>query len=194
MPPKPKCTREQIIAAALEITAQQGAQALTAKELGRALQTSTTPIFTVFRSMQEVQSAVREAAMARFEAYAHRTAPELPPFKQVGIQMILFAKEQPRLYQLIFMSPNQGVTRFESILPLLGGVADECLAALCRDYGLTDAQARELFEHCWIHTFGIGVLCATETCDFSFEQISAMLTQDFTAMLALLRSGDSQKT
>ena len=58
MPPKAKFTKEQITKAALCVVSEKGAQALTAKELGAALGTSTTPIFTVFNSMQEVQDAV----------------------------------------------------------------------------------------------------------------------------------------
>ena len=45
-----------------------------------------------------------------------------------------------------------------------------------------------LFQHVWIHTFGIGTLCATGVCDFSDDQISEMLTQDFTAMMMLMKS------
>ena len=104
MPPKAKFTKEQITKAALGVVSEKGAQALTAKELGAALGTSTTPIFTVFNSMQEVQDAVMLAAMERFEEYAHKVSYMGPVFKQVGMQMILFAKEEPKLYQLIFMS------------------------------------------------------------------------------------------
>lgn len=187
MPPKPKYTKEQIVAAALRIVSQQGAAALTAKELAHALNTSTTPIFTVFDSMQDVQDEVRRAAMQRFEAYAHTKRVDIPVFKQVGMQMISFAREEPRLYQLIFMSANSGVTPFDDHYAYLGGVADECLHAIQTDYALSAADASALFEHVWIHTYGIGALCATGMCDFSQEQISEMLTQDFTAMMLLLK-------
>lgn len=187
MPPKPKYTKDQIVAAALGVVSQKGIDALTAKELGRALHTSATPIFTVFNSMQEVQEEVKLAAMARFEAYAHRAGEEMPLFKQVGMQMILFAREEPQLYRLVFMSQNSGVDSFDGIYAHLGSVADECLDAIRADYGLSTDDARALFEHSWVHTFGIATLCATGMCDFSHEQISRMLTQDFTAMMTLLK-------
>ena len=50
-------------------------------------------------------------------------------------------------------------------------------------------QWQTLFEHVWIHTFGISALCATGMCNFSHEQIAEMLTQDFTAMMMLMKSG-----
>ena len=189
MPPKAKFTKEQITKAALGIVSEKGAQALTAKELGAALGTSTTPIFTVFNSMQEVQDAVMLAAMERFEEYAHKAAHLGPVFKQIGMQMILFAKEEPKLYQLIFMSSISEAQTFDDIYAHLGSLADECLDVLQKDYDLSKADAKTLFEHVWIHTFGIGALCATGMCDFSHEQIAQMLTQDFTAMMMLMKSG-----
>ena len=191
MPPKTKFTKEQITKAALGVVSEKGAQALTAKELGAALGTSTTPIFTVFNSMQEVQDAVMLAAMERFEEYAHKAAHLGPVFKQVGMQMILFAKEEPKLYQLIFMSSISEAQTFDDIYARLGSVADECLDVLQKDYDLSKDNAKTLFEHVWIHTFGIGTLCATGMCDFSHEQIAEMLTQDFTAMMMLMKSGKS---
>lgn len=73
MPPKPKYTKEEIITTAMDVVSKKGLDALTAKELGYALNTSATPIFTVFKSMREVQDAVKVAAMERFESYAHKT-------------------------------------------------------------------------------------------------------------------------
>ena len=191
MPPKAKFTKEQITKAALGVVSEKGSQALTAKELGAALGTSTTPIFTVFNSMQEVQDAVMLAAMERFEEYAHKAAHIKPVFKQVGMLMILFAKEEPKLYQLIFMSSISEAQTFDDIYAHLGSVADECLDVLQKDYDLSKDNAKTLFEHVWIHTFGIGALCATGVCDFSHEQIAEMLTQDFTAMMMLMKSGKS---
>ena len=189
MPPKAKFTKEQITKAALCVVSEKGAQALTAKELGAALGTSTTPIFTVFHSMQEVQDSVMLAAMERFEEYAHKAAHLGPVFKQIGMQMILFAKEEPKLYQLIFMSSISEAQTFDDIYAHLGSLADECLNVLQKGYDLSKADAKTLFEHVWIHTFGIGALCATGMCDFSHEQIAQMLTQDFTAMMMLMKSG-----
>ncbi len=188
MPPKPKYTKEQIIATALELVAKNGITALTAKELGLALGTSTTPIFTFFNTMQEVHDSVKKAAMERFESYAHKEKSDMPAFKQIGMQMISFANEEPLLFQMIFMSQKGGVTPFDSHYSYLGNIADECMNAIQADYGLTAEDADTLFKHVWIHTYGIAVLCATDMCDFTQEQISEMLTQDFTAMMILLKS------
>lgn len=189
MPPKPKFKKEEIIAVALDLVSEKGIDALTARELGAKLGSSARPIFTVFNSMEEVQEAVRDAAMKRFESYAEKAIHYTPIFKQVGMQMILFAMEEPKLYQLLYMSENSSATNFEGIFDRLGDVAQMCVDVIQRDYGLSQDDAKTLFEHVWIHTFGIGALCATGMCRFSQEKIIQMLGQDFMAMLLYAKSG-----
>ena len=189
MPPKPKFTKEEIVAAALELVSEKGIEALTARELGVRLGSSARPIFTVFNSMDEVQEEVRAAALKRFESYAEKAMHYTPVFKQVGMQMILFATEEPKLYQLVYMSENAGATDFEGITQQLGDVAQLCVDVIQRDYGLSAEDAKTLFEHVWIYTFGIGALCATGMCRFSQEEIIQMLGQDFMAMLFYAKSG-----
>ena len=74
-----------------------------------ALGSSARPIFTVFDSMKQVQDAVREAAMRRFERFAEQKLPDMPLFKQVGMQMVLFGAREPKLYQLLFMQANRHI-------------------------------------------------------------------------------------
>ena len=189
MPPKPKFTREEIVAAALALVSRKGTEALTARELGDALGSSARPIFTVFQNMEELQSAVREAAMRRFERYAEHRLPDMPLFKQVGMQMVLFGVQEPKLYQLLFMQENRGAVSFDDVFGARGDTAELCIRAIEADYALSREEARLLFEHVWIYTFGIGALCATRVCRFSEEQLGQMLSTEFQAMMLLVRSG-----
>lgn len=189
MPPKPRFTREEIVDAALDIVSRKGIEALTARELDEVLGSSARPIFTVFRSMEELQQEVRSAAMRRFESYAGRTMPGVPLFKQVGMQRVLFGAQEPKLYQLLFMRKKRSAVSFDDVFGELGDTAERCIETVCRDYGLSPAQARVLFEHVWIYTFGVGALCATRVCRFSEEQLGRMLSTEFQAMMLLVKSG-----
>ena len=51
MPPKPKFTREEIVAAALDLVSERGMGALTSRDLAARLGSSPRPIFTVFKNM-----------------------------------------------------------------------------------------------------------------------------------------------
>lgn len=192
MPPKPKFTKEEIVAAALELVSQKGVEALTARELGEALGSSARPIFTIFRNMEELQEAVRAAAMRRFEGYAERTLPDMPLFKQVGMQMVLFGAQEPKLYQLLFMRENRSVVSFDDVFGELGETATICMESIRRDYDLSEADARRLFENVWIYTFGMGALCATRVCHFSVEKLGEMLSTEFQAMMLLVKTGQTE--
>lgn len=189
MPPKPKFTREEIIEAALELVSKKGAEALTARELGSALGSSARPIFTVFNNMEEVQEEVRNAAMKRFESYAAHKIENVPLFKQIGMQMIMFSVKEPKLYQLLFMKENRNAVSFEDVFSELGDTASLCIKSICEDYEMNEADAKKLFETVWIYTFGIGALCATRVCDFSEDELGEMLSTEFQAVLMMIKSG-----
>ena len=193
MPPKPKFTKEEIVQTALDVVSRKGVEALTAKELGSALGSSARPIFTVFSSMKEVQDAVRDAAMHRFESFAEQRLPDMPLFKQVGMQMVLFGAKEPKLYQLLFMQENRSAVSFDDVFGELGPTAETCIRLIQEEYAMSEADARLLFEHVWIYTFGVGALCATRMCRFSEKQLGQMLSTEFQAMMLLVRSGVGER-
>lgn len=190
MPPKPKFTKEEIVEKALDIVSGEGVNALTARKLGETLGSSARPIFTVFKSMDEVAEEVRQAAMRRFEGFAEQRFVDMPLFKQVGMKMVLFGMEEPKLYQLLFMKEKRSAISFEDVFGELGQTAQRCIEAIERDYGLSADDARCLFNNVWLYTFGIGTLCATRACMFSEEQLGKLLSTEFQAMMLYIKSKD----
>ena len=189
MPPKPKFTREEIIDAALKIASDKGLKALTSRELGAELGSSARPIFTVFKGMDEVLSEVRKAALARFDEYAEKAKLYTPVFKQVGLQMIMFAAEQPKHYRLLFMSEKHEAEPFDDIFRNLGPNATLCIEVIRKDYSLSYDDAMLLFKHTWIYTYGVGALIASGMCRFTQNEVQDMLSREFVAMLSLIKSG-----
>lgn len=194
MPPKAKYTRDEITAVALKMVADRGTDALTARELGAALGTSSRPIFTAFRNMEEVMAEVEKAAFVFFADYVRSKADDsVPAFKQVGLAMISFAQEQPRLYRLLFMTQKPEVQTFEEVFDNLGEFAPLCVETIQFVYELNYDNAMLLFRQVWIYTYGIGSLIATGMCSFKPNEIQSMLTNMFQAMLTLIKSGKAEK-
>lgn len=205
MPPKAKYTREEIVNIALDLVAARGIDALNARNLAAALGTSTRPVFTAFRNMGELTGEVYAAAMARFDEYAGRTDRSAPAFKSVGMQMILFASEQPRLFQLLFMSdrflPQDGsqlqpndwsrpsASSFEDLFERLGNTRRLCLEYIKRDYGLDEKEAGLLFRFTWLFTYGICALIAKGVCSYNEKEVSEMLSVEFRSVMSLILSG-----
>ena len=192
MPPKAKFTKEEIIEVALDLAAEKGLKALTARELGAALGSSTRPIFTAFENMDEVLREVRKATVARFSDYARKAEQFKPVFKQVGLQMIMFAYEQPKLYRLLFMTEKPEAQTFDDVYANLGEIASLCVEVIQRDYDLSFDNAMLLFKQIWIYTYGVGALIATGMCCFTMEEIQDMLSREFVAMLMLIKSGRAE--
>lgn len=188
MPPKAKFTKEEIIEAALNIVREEGFDALTARALGAKLGSSARPIFTVFQSMDEVQQEVMKAARALYDGYISQALSGERAyehaFKSVGTQYILFACREPKLFQLLFMKEKDNPPDFAGVLPLIDENYELILGSVRDDYKISDALALRLYKHLWVYTHGIASLCATGMCRFSGEEISEMVTDVFSSLLA----------
>ena len=188
MQPKAKFTKEEIIEAALDIVREEGFEALTARALGTKLGSSARPIFTVFQSMDEVQQEVMKAARALYDSYiAQALSGERAyehAFKSVGTQYILFACREPKLFQLLFMKEKDNPPDFAGVLPLIDENYELILGSVRDDYKISDVLALRLYKHLWVYTHGIASLCATGMCRFSGEEISEMVTDVFSSLLA----------
>lgn len=188
MPPKAKFTREEIAKAALEIVRSEGVQALTARSLGEQLGSSARPIFTVFSSMEDVQQAIKEAAKALYKQYIERGLSEELAFKGVGTQYILFSINEPKLFQLLFMTEQDRVPDLSSVLPLIDDNYEKILLSIRQGYGFDNTAAEKLYHHLWIYSHGIATLCATKMCRFTGEEISQMMTDVFVSLLRQYRT------
>ena len=134
--------------------------------------------------------AVREAAMRKYDAYVGVAEHYKPIFKAFGVRMVLFATEEPKLFQLLFMSGNRDEEGLSAVAEHLGSTRDLCISAIVRDYSLTQSEAKQFFEHMWVYTYGLSVLCATGMCHFDEETIGVMLGREFMGMLALMKHGN----
>lgn len=189
MPPKAKYTREEIIKKAFEMARRNGIDSVVAREVGKELGTSSSPIFTAFKNMEELHMEVRKTALHEFEKYVSDALNYTPAFKYVGMKMVEFAMREPKLFQLVYMQEHAGSQTFDMLVEELGDTVNVCVETVQRDYKLSKKEAQLLFRQTWIHTFGICVLLAGKVCQFSQEEISEMLSVEVQGTLMLIKSG-----
>lgn len=189
MPPKAKFTREQITEAAFAIVRQEGMEGLTARVLGKALNSSACPVFTVFKNMEEVQEAAKDAAKALYAGYIRKGLEETPAFKGVGTQYIRFAIEEPKLFRMLFMSEQPEQPAIAAVLPVIDENYRQILASVQNGYAVSEGDAEKLYRHLWIYSHGIAVLCATKLCAFTADEISGMMTEIFIGLLKEIKGG-----
>ncbi len=189
MPPKAKFTREQIIQAGLDIIREHGMESLSARALGTKLGSSARPVFTVFQSMEEVQEEVTKSAKSLYAEYVRTGLEQELAFKGVGTQYILFAMQEPKLFQLLFMTEQTQPPAVASLMPMIDDNYNDILLSTQKEYHLPKEMAEQLYRHLWIYTHGIAVLCATNMCIFTAEEINNMIVQVFKAMLKDIDAG-----
>mgnify|MGYP003451562367 CR=1 FL=1 len=194
MPPKAKYTREEIIQKAFEMAREKGIDSVVARELGKELGTSSSPIFTAFKNMEELHQEVRKVALKEFESYVSDALNYTPAFKYVGLKMIEFAMKEPKLFQLVYMREHDGSQTYAMLIDELGETVNVCIQIMQRDYDLTKEEAELLFRQVWLHTFGICVLVAGKICRITPEEISEMLSAEFKGTLMLIKSGKFEVT
>lgn len=186
MPPKAKFTKEEIVSVALALVREDGMSALTARGLGAKLGSSARPIFTVFKGMDEVASEVISAARLIYDEYIDRGLSAEIPFKGVGMQYIMFAIEEPKLFQLMFMTENGA--NIENVLTYIEENYSKILDSIKTAYNFDNDKALRLYRHLWVYSHGIAVLCATKACSFTEEQISDMMTDVFLGVFKKIKA------
>lgn len=182
MPRSAFFSKETIAAAGLEVIRRQGVEALTARALSKQLGCSLSPIFTVFKDMDEIHIAVRQAAAALFDDYVKDLIDYQPAFKEYGMRLIRFAKQEQNVFQLFLERGN-------SLLDNAPGIALKCLDEIKESYQLTDNQVRILYRQLWAFTCGIAVLATQSPEDYPEELISEMISTQFLSTLSFLKSG-----
>lgn len=175
MPPKCRFTREEIIQAALDLTAEKGVGALTARGLAQRLGSSAKPIFGLFANMEEVQQEVVKAANLRYQEYLRQdmSAGRYPPYKASGMAYIRFAREQKKLFKLLFMRDR---THEEKAA---GDELEALLGLIQKNMGLSRDDAYRFHLEMWIYVHGIATMIATAYLEWDMDFISAALTDAY---------------
>ncbi len=187
MPPKCKFTKEEIVQTALDMVRSDGIDIVTARALGDRLGSSSKPIFSVFQNMDEVHQGIIKAARDVYNQYVQDGLLQEIAFKGVGMQYIKFARNEPKLFQLLFMTEQGENNDVFGVLPLIDDNYSEILLSIQKQYGIEEDSAKYLYRHLWIYTHGIASLIAANVCDFNEQQTSDMLTEIFTGLLRKMK-------
>ena len=176
MPPKAKVTKEEIINAAVDIVRERGEEAINARNIAAVLDCSTQPIFSNFDTMNELRLAVVEKADEMCEEYIKREieSGEFPTYKASGMAYIRFAKEEKKLFKLLYMRDRSG-----EIVPEGAGLTDEMENIVHSSTGLGGLEAKLFHLEMWAYVHGIAAMFATGFLDLEWSLVSKMLTDSY---------------
>lgn len=177
MPPKPKYTKEQILDAAYELTREKGIDAVVAREVGKRLNTSATPIFTVWNSMEELKEEIWKLAKQKYQEYMEGIFDYTPSFKEFGMRWVGFAAEESNLYRLLFLSRRDTNTPYARFKQEFESLIIPLVEEIMQTFGLSKEDAEDLLNQMIIFANGIAAFVITDRNSFPREAVSHSISQ-----------------
>ena len=175
MPPTVKFTKEEIVQAAFKLASEKGADSVTARELARALGASTRPIFTYYSTMEELKRDVVVLAKACYKGYIEQGLAAPVPLLGVGQAYIRFAREEPELYRLLFLTrPDDIGTGPMEALRFTQELVRE---SIMRIYNMDAAEADGYFRDLWLVAFSFATMVVCDECPYSDAEMDAVFTE-----------------
>ena len=106
MAPKFKFTKEEILEVTLDFIRINGIKEISARTIARELNASTKVIFSLFGNMENLIREVNQLARNEFLHKVKISLKDESPFKRLGIEYILFSKNEPKLFEWLFMNKS----------------------------------------------------------------------------------------
>ena len=172
MPPKVKFQKEDIIKAALNVTRKNGIDAVTAREVAREIQVSVGPIFTWFDKMDDLKAEVYDLAKVLYRDYIENGLKEPIPFLGIWHQYMAFARNEPELYRLLFLSRPDNVSG--GAVDALRFSQDMARESLMRIYNMDAFTADCFFRDIWLVAYSFATLIVTGDCPYTDEEMFAV--------------------
>jgi AcrR family transcriptional regulator len=143
-----KC--DVVLAAAVGVVRRQGLDGLSARSVAARLKASVAPVYSAFRSMAELERKVLVEARRLMDERTRRNFSEMP-FLNIGVGIVTFARDEPRLFSALFLSRHP----FQDILAafhasVLARMKTDAMLRL-----LPDAALKRLLDALWFYTIGL---------------------------------------
>lgn len=163
---KETVTKQMILQNAFLLAKEEGIESVTARKLAAKMGCSTQPIFRVYENMTELWKEIYQEAIVSFAKYYETFHLDTDtPFIHLGIAYINFAKEEKKIFELLFLSEHRDG---RSLYELLNGGTN----AISKEINKAVANGCEnpsgLFMKLWI--FIHGCACMVLTGDFDLTQ------------------------
>jgi AcrR family transcriptional regulator len=167
-------TREMIVEAAYQLTREQGWSSVTARTIAEKLGSSTMPLYSTLKSMDEIEKEVRARAEACMHGYQRGKYGE-EVLLNSAIGYVVFAREEKNLFRFLYVDrPISSRTGGEKPpvpdFQELGGVVD-----------LADQAAVALKDPLilknWAFVHGLASLISGGVIDLPTDRIALLLSE-----------------
>lgn len=170
---KESVTKSMILDTAILMAKEEGIENVTARKLAAKIGCSTQPIFRVYKNMDELYEDIYQTAISLFSDYYEKYESDVQtPFIHLGLAYIDFAKEEKKLFQLLFLSENRGD---RSLYELLNGNTGAVSKEISRAAAGGCTNPSGLFMKMWIFIHGCACMVLTGDYDLTKEETLGLL-------------------
>ena len=174
---KESVTKDIILETAVALAKEEGIGNVTARKLAAKIGCSTQPIFRVYANMGELCGDINQKAAEVFSDYYENYESEVDtPFIHLGLAYIDFAKEESKLFQLLFLSDSRGE---KSLYELLNGRTGAVSKEINKAAALGCTNPSGLFMKMWIFIHGCACMVQTGDYDLTKEETIDLLRDIF---------------
>ena len=175
---KESITKQILSDGAFKLLREQGETMLTARKLASYIGCSTQPIFRIYSGMDDLFEDMFAMAFDFYEDYCvnfTRSNPEA--FVDLALCYINFAKDEPNLFKLLFLSKHD--ENFNMYNLLNGKDNGFVIKELRRIPNLDMNNAEEIFMKVFIFMHGMACMVTNGEFDLSDEEAVGMLKSVF---------------
>ena len=176
MPPVIRYDRQAVLSAAFRLVRRSGLNALNARAVAHEAGSSTQPIFRLYSGMDELKADVCSMAHQFYTDYLHtHVLASENVLLEYGIRYILFARDEPELFKLLFMCDrshdNQTIGDPETTRAV-SGIIEQMT-------GYSEEKAQRMIHWLWVFTHGLAVSMATRYLSYPEDALRRMLCMAF---------------
>lgn len=178
--PKQIVTQDMILDSALEITRCSGFESVNARSVADFMKKSVQPIYSYFQNMDDLKDALYNKAMEFYNAFIGANA-NMNSLESMGEANILFAKQEPNLFRLLFLTKLNNLNSFSDIYKKMGIESVSC--SIAKEFGISNKEASEIYVMMIVFTHGIATMLATGGAEIKTEEIRSMLKNAYAAFV-----------
>ena len=184
MPPKFKFTKEEMIATAFKLVRAKGWPALSTRSLADALGTSARPIYSHFKSMDQLEAEVAQKGVDLLYEYMIRERTG-DPWHDHGIGYVKFAQEESCLFR--GLNDEKHITYFKAYGEIIWNTLTESLSDYPPFRGLSGEQIHHIQLTRWLMAHGLAFQVANHPPEVWNGKITPTMQQGSIAILEGLK-------
>ena len=177
MPPIQIITKQDIIAAGIQLIRENGISSVNARSLAKSLNCSTKPLFRVYKNMEELKKDIKKELDNYYSNFMEKNMTDENRLLSQGISYIEFARSEKMIFNSLFMNMTMAGSSLQDIIHAEWNRASiENARELT---GLSTEKAEMLFINFWLYSHGIATQIVSNDIEIPLDTVKNLLKNAF---------------